>query len=252
MINVLNGTSVASTTPTSSSSSSSTTSSTSSSSSSSTSSASSTRGTLGKNDFMNLLIEQMKNQDPMNPMDSSQFAAQLAQFSSLEQLQNLNTSMTQSINANYLLTQSINNTLSSTLIGKEAKISGGNITINGQSSMQLGYNLPSDASSVTVNIYDANGSVVKSYTQSPVSAGDNSYKWDMTDNNGSRLPDGSYTFKVSAKAMNGSDETATQFIYGVISGVKFTDQGTKLSINNSDYNLSDIMEIVNPGSNGGN
>ncbi len=92
---------------------------------STTSSSSAGKTTLGKDDFMNLMITQLKNQDPLNPMDNSQFSAQLAQFSSLEQLQNLNDQMSQSIDANYLLTQSINNTLTSTMIGKDVKLPAG-------------------------------------------------------------------------------------------------------------------------------
>ena len=218
----------------------------------SSSSTTSTTNTLGKNDFMSLLIEQMKNQDPLSPMDGTQFAAQLAQFSSLEQLQNLNDSMTQSISANYALAQSINNTMSATLIGKEVKISGANITNSGQDSVQLGYNLPADASSVSINIYDANGTLVKTMDNLPTGSGDNKLSWDFTDNSGNKVPNGDYTFEVNAKTTNGQDMTPDIYKYGVISGVAYTSSGTKLLVDNAQYNLSDITEIINPPSQGGN
>ena len=202
--------------------------------------------TMGKNDFMNLLIAQMKNQDPMSPMDGTQFAAQLAQFSSLEQLQNLNDSMTTSINANYALTQSINNTLSATLIGKDVKISGGDLQNNGQGSVELGYNLPGSASSVTLNVTDANGNIVKTFNNLPTTSGDNKLSWDFTDNNGNKLPNGKYTFSVTAKGSDGSDMTANLFKVGTVDGVKFNSTGgTTLTVDGADYQLSDISEILN-------
>lgn len=206
---------------------------------------------LGKDDFMKLLIQQMKNQDPMNPMDGTQFAAQLAQFSSLEQLQNLNTSMTNSINANFMLTQSINNTLSSTLIGKAVKIGGSDLTYTGQDSVQLGYKLPADASSVEVNVYDQNGTLVKTISDLPKSLGDNKLSWDFSDNNGNKVPEGNYTFEVKAKDMSGQDITTTSYKYGLVSGVRFTDSGTKLVVDNSEYNFSDILEVIDPANQGG-
>ena len=218
----------------------------------STSSSNASKKTLGKDAFMKLMIQQMKNQDPMNPMDGTAFAAQLAQFSSLEQLQNLNNSMTQSINANYLLTQSINNTLSSTLIGKEVKLNGNDIVNNGQSSINLAYNLPSDAKSVSVNIYDQNGTLVKQINNLPTKNGEAKLSWDFTDNNGSKVANGNYTFKVEAKDYSGEELTVDSYKYGLISGVKFTNSGTKLMVDNAEYNLSDILEVVNPDAQGGN
>lgn len=206
---------------------------------------------LGKDDFMKLLIQQMKHQDPMNPMDGTQFAAQLAQFSSLEQLQNLNTSMTNSINANFMLTQSINNTLSSTLIGKAVKIGGSDLNYTGQDSVQMGYKLPANASSVEVNIYDANGQLVKTISDLPKSLGDNKLSWDFTDNNGNKVQEGSYTFEVKAKDLSGEDITTTSYKYGLVSGIRFTDSGTKLVVDNSEYNFSDILEVIDPATQGG-
>ena len=201
--------------------------------------------TLDKNSFMKLLIAQMQNQDPMSPMDGTQFAAQLAQFSSLEQLQNLNTSMTTSINANYALTQSINNTLSSTLIGKNVKLGGGSFQNNGQGYIDLGYTLPSNASSVSISILDSNGNVVKTLNNLPTASGDNKLSWDFSDNNGNTLPQGSYTYTVNATGSDGSTMTATPFIEGTISGVQFGANGASLMVGNSQYQLSDVMEIFN-------
>lgn len=221
------------------------TSTTSNTSSNTTSTTTQANDTLGENDFMTLLIAQMKNQDPLNPMDGTQFASQLAQFSSLQELQNLNDSMTQSISANYSLAQSINNTMSATLIGKDVKVSGQDITYSGQNSVQLGYNLPSDASSVSINVYDSNGTLVKTFDNLPTSSGDSKISWDFTDNNGNTVPTGNYTFKVNAKTASGADMTPDVFKYGTITGVEYTTSGTKLLVDNTEYNLSDISEIVN-------
>ncbi len=200
---------------------------------------------LGENDFLTLLITQMKNQDPMSPMDGTKFASQLAQFSSLQQLQNLNSSMNNSISANYALAQSINNTMSATLIGKDVKISGQNITYSGQNTIQLGYNLPADASAVSVKVYDSNGTLVRTIDGLPTGTGDNRTSWDFTDDNGNKVQQGNYTFEIDAKTTNGKDMTSDSFKYGTITGVKYTSSGTKLLVDNAEYNLSDISEIVN-------
>jgi flagellar basal-body rod modification protein FlgD len=207
---------------------------------------------LGESDFLQLLITQMKNQDPMSPMDGTQFASQLAQFSSLQELQNLNTSMTSSISANYALAQSINNTMSATLIGKDVKISGQDITYSGQDKIQLGYSLPADASAVSIKVYDSNGTLVKTIDGLPTGTGENRTAWDFTDDNGNKVQQGNYTFEVDAKTTNGEDMTADGFKYGTITGVEYTSSGTKLLVDNAEYNLSDISEIVNAPNQGGN
>ena len=207
---------------------------------------------LGKNDFMKLMMAQMQNQDPLNPMDGTQFAAQLAQFSSLEQLTNLNDNVTKSINANYVLTQSINNTLSATLIGKQVKVGGNDLQNNGQQSVQIGYNLPSNAGSIAVNIYNANGALVRTINTASGDIGDHKLSWDFTDNSGNRLPKGDYTFQIDAKAIDGSVINADSYKFGTIDGVKFGSNGTQLLVDNSEYALSDILEVINPSNNGGN
>jgi flagellar basal-body rod modification protein FlgD len=201
---------------------------------------------LGKDDFLRLMVEQLKYQDPLNPMDSTQYVSQLAQFSSVEQLENMNQSLSDSINANYQLIQSVNNTMSSTLIGKQVKIGNNQISYSGQSSVDLGYTLPADASSVKINVYDSSGALVTTIENLPQSAGNHKLSWDFTDNNGVKLSNGDYTFEVAAKSMNGTDDlTVDAYQVGTIEGVKFTDKGTFFVINGSEVNLSDIVEILN-------
>jgi len=200
---------------------------------------------MGKDEFMNLLVTQLKYQDPLSPMDSTDFAAQLAQFSSLEQLTNINDSIQTSINGNYYLTQSINNTLTATLVGKDIKLAGATVVKNGQSEVQLGYTLPTSPSSIEVNVKDENGSIVKTFDSPPSAVGDNKLIWDFTDNNGRKLADGTYTFEVNATNSSGEDMTLTLFKWGKIDGVRFSENGTTLVVDGNEYLLSDILEILN-------
>jgi flagellar basal-body rod modification protein FlgD len=108
---------------------------------------------LGKDEFMKLLLAQLKNQDPLKPLDGTDFAVQLAQFTSLEQLSSLNAELkAQSVNQMTLgYAQSVN------MIGKEVVVGSSNtLTANGQA-LDLNYNLASDAQSVSISILDKNG-----------------------------------------------------------------------------------------------
>ncbi len=207
---------------------------------------------MGKDDFMKMMVAQLQHQDPLNPMDGTQFASQLAQFSTLEQMQNLNTTMTAAVNANAQLTQSVNNTLVATLIGRNVKLDGNSVALNGQSSVSLGYNLPSEAQSVSVDIYNSSGALVKTIADCSTNKGDNKLSWNLTDNNGNKLADGNYTFKVSAKSYDGSDMTTTSFKIGAVTGVKFTSNGTVILVDGAEYGISDISEVLDPNSGGGN
>ena len=210
------------------------------------------KSSLGKDDFMKLMIAQLKYQDPMNPMESTEFSAQLAQFSSLEQLSNLNENVTQRIEANYYLTQSINNTMTATLIGKEVKVAGNEFSNKGQGEVTLGFNLSAAPSKVTIKIYNEAGQVVKTIDDMNFKAGDNKLSWDFTDNDGNELPEGKYRFEVEAAGYGEEKLTVNAFMLGIINSVKYTENGAVLSVNGDDYQLSDILEIINPsGDNGG-
>jgi flagellar basal-body rod modification protein FlgD len=204
------------------------------------------KSSIGKDDFFKLMISQLKNQDPLSPLDGTAFSAQLAQFSSLEQLSNLNEYMKKSVDANALLTQSINNTLITGLIGKEVKINGGDFKANGQSNITLGYNLPVEAKTAQIKIYNESGAVVKIIDNVPTGTGSNKLSWDLTDNNGNKVVNGNYSFEVEAVNMNGEKMTLNLYKAGMLDGVRFTDKGTVLIVDGAEYSISDIAEVFNP------
>lgn len=218
--------------------------------SSNTNTATANKSELGKDEFLKLMIAQLKNQDPLNPMDGTEYASQLAQFSSLEQLSNLNSYLKQSIDANFMLTQSVNNTMMANLIGKEVKLSGEGLNVIGQDSINVGYNLPAYAKSVTVNIYNESGSLVKQI-EATTNLGLNRIEWDLTDTNGTKVPNGHYTYKVEAYDLSGEALTVQNFKVGLIDGVRYTDSGTMLLIDGAEYPITDILEILNSKNNGG-
>lgn len=201
---------------------------------SSSSTTTSSTTSLGKQDFMKLLLAQMKNQDPLEPMESTQFAAQLAQFSSLEQLTNMNTELTnQGVNQMTIgYAQSVN------MIGKEAIVQNGNtIKVDG-STAEVNYRLGSDAAEVVISIYNESGSLVKTVEGTGLTAGINKTTLDCSD-----LATGEYTFKVSATDISGQSVTADTMISGLVTAAHFKNNTISLTVNGKEVALNDIVSV---------
>ncbi len=178
--------------------------------------------------FLTLLIAQMKNQDPTNPMDNSQLTSQLAQISTLSGIEKLNTTLG-------MVSGQIDNSLSvnaSNMIGHGVMIPGekilvartpaedGNDTesVNEVVTTPFGFELMRDADSVVITIKDENGNVVREVDLGKVSAGVSSFTWDGELSDGTLAPDGSYTFTVNATS-DGQKIPATSLSYSMVYGV---------------------------------
>jgi flagellar basal-body rod modification protein FlgD len=216
-------------------------------SSSSQSSGLSTSSTLDENDFLNMLITELKNQDPTNPLQSTDLAAQLAQFSQVSELQSMNTNIQNSTNANLVLTQSINNTMAATLIGKEVKVNSSTMAYDGTTQPSVGVTLNGNAADVQVQVEDASGNVVRTIDAGAKLTGDNTITWDGKDDSGNQLQAGDYTFSVTATDSTGAAVSSASYALGVVQGVKYTSNGTVLIVNGSDINLSDVEEVYGAG-----
>jgi flagellar basal-body rod modification protein FlgD len=202
------------------------------------------RSDMGRDEFLKLLTVQMKSQNPMKPTENAEFAAQLAQFSSLEQLTNMNTALKSSLDSNLLLAQSINNTMAANFIGKTVKASTNQMQLSGGQAT-FGYDLFANAESVKVTIRDRNGAVVKTMEASTDKRrqGENLFEWDGKDNGGIQLRDGTYTFSVEAKSANGDNLSADPLALGKITGVRFKADGAVLVLNNLEVPLGSVTEI---------
>lgn len=197
-----------------------------------------------------MLMTQMKFQDPMSPMSNEQFASQMAQFSSLQELQSIGASLQQSIQANLLMSQSFNNTMASSLIGKFITAENDQVQMSGSSSVHLDYRLSGAATSINVDIRDKDGVIVRTLKVNPQEAGDRSISWDGMDADGQRVPDGAYTFAVQATDANGATVTATTFVQGIVDSVRYEDGNVLLRVGDRDIQLSQVMSLANSGGKG--
>lgn len=189
--------------------------------------------TVGKDEFLQMMIAQLKNQDPLNPLDGTDFTAQLAQFSSLEQLVNMNDQM-QNLN---LYQSSLNNAESVNLIGKEVTAQGDTIKADGLS-VDLMYNLSGNAQKVTIKIYDEGGSLVKTLEPGSQKEGKNSIAWDS-----SGFATGNYTFEVSANNANGDSIPAYTEIQGRVTGVTFMNGSPYLFVNGQEIPFGKVNSV---------
>jgi len=197
-----------------------------------------TAQSLDQEDFMMLLLTQLQYQDPLTPMDSTEFTTQLAQFSSIDQLSDINDTLDNVL----MFQESLQNAAVAGLIGKSVSVEGDSVYLNG--SAELEYELLGDASTVTISVMDSSGTVVWSKDIGSQDAGTHSFTWDGTDMNGNPLPEGLYTFQVDATAEDGSEVTVTTSSGGVISEVSFEDGITYLILEDGrKVLLSDIRSI---------
>ncbi len=198
---------------------------------------------LGRDAFLRMLMVQLQYQDPMSPASGEQFASQLAQFAQLEELQAMGASLDASLSTETLLTQSITNTLATSLIGKTVVASTASSYLS-DGEAQFHFNLDEAAADITLNIYDEAGSLVKTATLSNLPAGDQSYTWNGIDSNGNSVEDGVYTFTVSATDSEGDSVAASPFIRGIITGVRYVGGMAVLLVGEIELNLSDVTEIL--------
>ena len=199
---------------------------------------------LGKDDFLTLLLTQLQNQDPLNPADSTEYTAQLAQFSSLEQLSNVNTNLEDI----QLYQASLNNAQAVSFIGREILALGDAVQVQDGAASACQFELSAGASGVVVNIYDSAGNFVKAIEQGAMDAGRQSGMWDGTDQHGNPVADGGYTFEVMAVDVNDLDVGASTYSSGIVDGVTFIQGTTYFLIGNQKIPMGDIVEVVRPDS----
>ena len=160
----------------------------------------STNKELGKNEFLNLLVAQLNNQNPLEPQSNGEFIAQLAQFSQVEGIEKLNTSMG-SLVTGYQSSQALQ---ASSLVGRKVIIPSETAVVDTSQSFKASLVLAASSSNVYVNVYDKTGAAVSRVNLGDQAAGNVSFIWDGKNSSGNLLPPGTYKFEAQASYAEGT------------------------------------------------
>lgn len=213
------------------------------SSSSTSTSTTSTTGTasLGKDSFLQLLVTQMKNQNPLDPQDNTQFVSQLAQFSSLESMQNLSSTV-DTIASTYQSSQALQ---ASSLVGRSVIVSSGSAVVDTTKGLTGSVVIPASNSSTTVKISDASGNLVDTIDLGAQAAGTTSFTWDGQNSDGTTAAAGTYSFVATGTA-NGTATALSTYLPATVNSVTMGVSGAEMTLNlagGSSVGLSKVQTI---------
>ena len=193
---------------------------------------------LGRDSFLRLLVSQLKHQDPLNPMESSEFTAQLAQFSSLEQLFNINDNLE-------IMKETKNGQVPENLldyIGKEVKTVKSNITVLNGKASGGSYTLtePGDA---IISILDGEGSEIRTIYKQGQASGEYDFYFDGKDDTGNPVPNGEYSFTVAAVDNEGSPIVVNSGLSGKVTAVTYEGDIPYLVVGDQLVNPKAVTEV---------
>lgn len=195
---------------------------------------------VGKDDFLKLLVTQLQNQDPLNPMDSTEFTAQLAQFTSLEQMSNMN----ESLDSLLMYQASINNSQTVGFIGNNVVGKGNTVSVVSQGTpAPISFSLAGEANTVGLSIYDSTGKLIRVIDVGSMSSGEQSLIWDAKDQSGNAVTPGAYTYKITAKDSEGEEVEVTAYASGKVTGVTFKDGVSYLEMGQQQIPIGDVLSV---------
>ena len=193
---------------------------------------------LGRDEFLKLLVTQLRNQDPMNPQQPHEFAAQLAQYSSVEQLTQLNDAMAAQ-NASMQLNAMIGKTaLGASLLGKTVLAFGNQVEITAGAKTSIRAEIGTQGGTATLRLYDRAGNEVTHRDLGLVKGGMQTLALP------SDLPAGDYSYKLEVKASDNSDVAVTPFTTGVVTGLSFENGQILLKLGGVSVGLDALSEVL--------
>jgi flagellar basal-body rod modification protein FlgD len=191
------------------------------------------------NSFLTMLTTQLKNQDPMSPLDTNQFTQQLVSFSQVEQAIKTNTQLAS------LVSLISTNTLASSLslVGKKVAVDSPQMgLVDGEA--QFSYTLPKTSKATSLVISDTAGNIVWKGT-GETDAGTHGFTWDGTDSSGRPMPEGTYKLEVGAQGLDGSVMTVPVSSFGTVGGVLMKDGNASLAFGTFEIPATKLVAVLN-------
>lgn len=189
--------------------------------------------------FLTLLTAQLRNQDPLSPLNATEFTTQLVQFTGVEQMLQQNKNLQELIN----LQRSWSATSALGYIGKTIEATGNGVQLGSTGPASLRFSAGAGAVIGNVAIRDSQGVVVRTMQNVPLRAGDQTVTWDGRDDRGSRAPEGTYTYEVAAKDARGEPVSATTQLTGVVTGVETRDGQQTLLVGNVRVPIASVTSV---------
>jgi flagellar basal-body rod modification protein FlgD len=200
---------------------------------------------LGKNEFLKLLTVQMANQDPTKPMDSNAFIAQLAQFSTLEQQQNTNDTLTQLLT----LQKGDSGNSAVNMVGKDVLYDAHQMELSSGGDISVNATLATDAADTIMEVDDANGNKVRQQHFGARKAGSTSLTWDGKNQNGATQAPGTYYVTLTAVDLAGKAVNVTQQARGHVTGVSFEGGTPQVLVGNTKIPMTGVQAVTESSSN---
>jgi flagellar basal-body rod modification protein FlgD len=195
---------------------------------------------MGKDEFLKLLVAQLKNQDPMNPSKPEEMAAQLAQFTSVEQLININDTLAAQAASNNSMAQALNNSAAVGVLGKTVLTVGDSVDVSGTGSDTVTAIVDGAGGDAVLTIYDADGTEVGSRTV-PVGGGRQEIELGEA---AEGLESGRYRYELTVTDAFGDPVSAQTFMRVQIDGLRYTSQGPVLTAGSIEIPLANVVEII--------
>lgn len=192
-----------------------------------------------QNRFLKLLTTQLKNQDPLNPMDNAQMTSQLAQISTVDGIERLNATLQKMLDG----TADAQTMQAAALVGRGVLVPGASLQL-AQGVAVGGMELSGSADAVSVAIKDANGLVLRTLNLGALGAGTHGFTWDGKTDNGTPAVDGNYSMSIAA-TQGGNKVTANALALGLVSSITRAAQGMTVNVGSlGAFTLADIKEIL--------
>ncbi len=188
--------------------------------------------------FMTLLVSQLRNQDPLNPMDNAQVTSQMAQLSTVSGIEKMNQTI-ETLNKSYQVSQGMQ---ASQMIGHGVLVPGNSLPM-ASGKAAVSFELAENADTVNISIRDSKGDVVRKLSGGTLQSGSNTIEWDGKDDKGNTLADGNYKYDISASSAN-KKVAVTPLAIGLVNSVSVASNGVKLAVSNvGEVVMNDVRKI---------